>query len=265
MRKQDHVMKPAVWGALAALACVPQLLAQGPSTRTLVVNQGNTTTIDEPGTYVLARDLDVFTDRVGIEITASGVSLDLGGHQIKGPGGKLGTGIRVTGAQSVSVSNGRLTNFAFGAVVNASGNVVLRGLQITGQGLPVLAPPPEVGIMIVQSRSVTVEDNSIYNTGLGIFVRGSMSWGNRIVHNNVTAGTNGILGICYNPAPTDPGGPRGDLVYANHVVGFGTGIQLSATSVANIVTGNTVVYSTKGIESANATNAIRDNQDVKLP
>ena len=50
-------------------------------------------------------------------------------------------------------------------------------------------------------------------TGLGIFVRGGMSTGNRIANNTITAGSNGIFAICYNPTPDDPMGPRGRYDY----------------------------------------------------
>lgn len=258
-------MKPSLSLALAVAAFAPLLNAQSQTPRSLVVNPNRTTVIDEPGTYLLPRDMDISADLVALDITVSGVTLDLGGHQVKGPGGRLGTGIRVNNAQSVAVRNGRITNFAFGVMVNASANVVLRDLQITGQGLAVSAPPPEVGIMIVQSRAVTVEGNSLYNVGLGIFVRGGMSWGNTIAHNNVTAGTNGALGICYNPAPGDPMGPRGDQVYGNHITGYPTGIQMNSTSAANSIRENTIAFRTKAIEIGNATNLAQGNVEIMLP
>jgi Periplasmic copper-binding protein (NosD) len=117
----------------------------------------------------------------------------------------------------------------------------------------------------VQSRNVTVEDNSLYNVGLGIFVRGSMSFGNRIAHNNITAGMNGAIGICYNPAPGDPMAPRGDVIYANHVAGYATGIQMAASSPANVIRENTVAHRGKGIENANITNMVTGNIEIALP
>src|SRR5262249_43478346 len=141
--------------------------------------------------------------------------LDLNGKVVQGPGGKMGTGIHIRGASGIHVSNGHVVNNAFGVIVESSDNVVLTGLQIRGEGLPVIAPPPETAIMVLQSRNVLVSGNNIYNTGLGIFVRGGRSSGNQIVRNTVTGGANAILGICYNPAPGDAQGPRGDLVANN--------------------------------------------------
>ncbi len=223
--------------------------------------------IDSPGNYILQGDRRSFsTGRAAIEISASDVTLDLNGTMIAGPGGKVGVGVRIIGASGVRVKNGLLSNLAFGVIVMNSRNVVLKNLQIRGQGLPIVALPPETAIMIVQSRNVVVEDNAIYNTGLGIFVRGGMSGGNRIANNTLTAGTNGALGICYNPADGDPMGPRGDLIYGNLVSGFGTGIQASDMSMANVFKSNTLLYrGGMAIELLNSTNMDMDNVKLMLP
>ena len=219
--------------------------------------------IDRPGSYILARSLDDMT--TGIHITSSAVTLDLNGHQILGPGGLQGVGIRIEGAHGVEVRNGSIANFGFGVTVESSNNVVLRNLRIRAQGLAVTSPPPETGIMIVQSKNVVVENNAIFSTGLGIFVRGGRSWGNRIRGNTVTAGANGLLGICYNPAPDDPQGPRGDLVHDNLITGFNVGIQASETSMYNVFRGNTISYRTSAIEFRNDTNEDVDNVGVIFP
>lgn len=247
------------------LLALSPLQAQNDGRRALNVTPGNPITISEPGHYYLTRGFNSNSPGVAIQINASGVTLDLNGQEVSGPGGKQGTGVRVDNAAGVTLMNGSISNFAFGVVVNGSANVVVKGLRVRGQGLQVTAPPPETGIMIAQSRNVTVEGNSFYNTGLGIFVRGGMSWGNRIVHNNITAGMNGILGICYNPTPDDPMSPRGDLIYANHIAGYGIGIQMAATSTANVISENTLAVFDKGLELLSATNTVMDNVEVKLP
>lgn len=221
--------------------------------------------IDTAGSYVLQQEHFAGSDRPGILITASDVFLDLNGMRISGPGGKLGTGIEIRSASGVRVSNGTIVNTAFGIVVSGSNNVVLKGLQIHGQGLPVVSPPPETGIMIVQSKNVVVEDNALFNVGLGIFVRGGDSGGNRIAHNTLTAGTNGALGICYNPTPTDTRGPRGDLIYNNVIHGFGLGIQASTTSLVNVFRENTIFFRTSAIDLQSMTNLDVDNTKVQLP
>jgi parallel beta-helix repeat protein len=221
--------------------------------------------IDTPGNYVMSADASLRSHGAAILITAGNVALDLNGNTVMGPGGRNGTGIHIRGASSVRVSNGFVTNHAFGVIVENSNNVVLSGLQIRGEGLAVTAPPPETAIMILQSRNVVVENNAIYNTGLGIFVRGGRSWGNRIANNTLTGGTNALLGICYNPTETDSNGPRGDLVHANLIAGFNIGIQMSESSMANITRENTIAYRTKAVDFRNMTNLDLDNTKIQLP
>jgi len=225
---------------------------------------GSPRAITSPGSYHLVADIDFDVTREwAINITASGVTLDLNGHQIKGPGGRQGIGVRVAGATGVRIHNGRIADTAFGIVVENSQNVTLTDLEIRGQGLAVTSPPPETAIMIVQSRAVVVERNNLYNTPLGVFVRGSRSWGNRISDNTITSGTNGVFGICYNPAPGDPNGPRGDLVTNNLISGFSTGIQVTA-SASNVFRENTIVFRTAAFESMGAMDLDMDNIKVQL-
>lgn len=249
--------------AMAVILLMARGLAVGADGRPVP----GTGVIDTPGSYVWQGERRSFSnDRPAIQILSNDVTLDLNGFAVAGAGGKTGVGIRISGVRGVRVMNGMISNTAFGVIVENSSNVVLSGLQIRGEGLPIAALPPETAIMIVQSRNVVVENNAIYNTGLGIFVRGGMSSGNRIAHNTITAGTNGALGICYNPTESDPMGPQGDLVYGNVVSGFGTGIQASAMSKANVFRGNTVFYrGVMAVELMNATNLDSDNTKVMLP
>jgi len=222
------------------------------------------TVITEPGMYFLDRSLTAGAATPAIDIMASNVTLDLNGYTITGPGGKQGTGIRVRNAQGVRVTNGRLANFAFHVMIAGSANVTVRDLQMRGEGLVVTAPPPETAVMIVQSRNVTVENNQIYNTGLGVFVRGGQSWGNRIAGNTITGGTNGILAICYNPADGDPMGPRGDVVENNHLANFNIGIQMSGLSSYNIVRNNTLVVRTTAVDDQGSFNRFVNNTELRL-
>ena len=137
------------------------------------------TVIDEAGSYVLVRDLTLSSNSTAdaaIKITASGVTVDLNGHQITGPGGLMGVGVLIEGAKSVTVRNGHIADMFIGVRVAGSSNVKLNDLNIRGLDIGVSAPPPEIGVMIAQSRNVEVEDVNISDVGLGVFVRGGMSW-----------------------------------------------------------------------------------------
>ena len=115
------------------------------------------------------------------------------------------------------------------------------------------------GLPIRGISEVVVTNNSIYSTGLGIFVRGGRSSGNRISDNTITAGTGfAALGICYNPTPSDSHGPRGDLISGNVITSYPTSLQFSPKSLSNVAMGNSFIYITEGF-SGNTT-----DMDVNL-
>ena len=251
--------------AFAAVAAAQPFGPGGPS-GAQAVPRGEV--IVEPGHYVLNRPVGASANQpAGITIRASDVTLDLNGFAVTGPGGLQGAGIVVEGVRGVVVRNGGVANFGVNVRVANSQNVVLENLQIRGQGLGVNAPPPEIGIMIAQSAGVVVRNNTITNTGLGIFVRGGDSRGNFIEGNTVTATQNGVLAICYNPAATDPRGPRGDAIVGNHLSGFNVGVQMSDMSMYNVIRDNTVAYNAggRGFDLLDDTNVLVDNTSVPLP
>ena len=209
---------------------------------------GSATTIDQPGSYQLTQDLVVgATEVAAIRITASGVAISLNGYEIRGAGKNLGVGIQVDGASGVQISDGRLSDLGFGVVVSNSSNVTIRNLNIRARGLAVPAPPPETGIMVVESNAVVIDHNNLYSVGLGIFVRGGRSHGNRITNNNISGASNAALGICYNPAPGDAEGPSGDFVANNSIYGFPTGVSITATAGVNVLRDNNIFFTQKGI------------------
>lgn len=259
-------MLVAALSLVGAGALPAQPLTPGNSGMEVVPRSG---VIDSPGHYVLNRDL-IFGSNLtgaGLTIRSNDVTVDLNGHGIIGPGQMLGMGILIEGARGVAVRDGRVGDFHFNVVVENSIGVTLEGLQIRGQGIVPNAPPPETGIMIVQSSNVVVRNNSILNTGLGIFVRGGESLGNRLEGNTLTSTVSGILGICYNPAPGDERGPRGDWVTGNLISGFNLGVQMNTTAMYNVVQGNTIAYLPSGMafEFRNDTNVELDNVTVPLP
>ncbi|MBL8240169.1 MAG: right-handed parallel beta-helix repeat-containing protein [Bryobacterales bacterium] len=223
------------------------------------------TTIDQPGAYILTSDIFIpGSAGVGIAVTASDVTLDLNGHTITAPGNLTGAGIRIANAQNVTVRNGNIVNALMGAVVMNSVNVRLEGLSIRATGLPASAPPPEMGIMLVQTRNSVVANNMIYNAALGIFVRGGRSFGNRIEANTITGTSMGAFGICYNPADGDPQAPKGDLVTRNFIRGYPAAIQISSRADYNVIAGNTLLFTMEGLLNENSTNVAKDNTLVKL-
>jgi len=207
--------------------------------------------IDSPGRYILTRDLTT-TSGAALTIRANNVTIDLNGNEISGPGTNSGTGILIEGATGVTLSGGFIRDLGFGITVMSSNSVTIEGVHITGRGIAVAAPPPEVGMMVVNSRSVTIRRNNLYSVGLGVFVRGPGSMGNHIYENTITASMNGLLGICYNPAPGVSGGPRGDSVERNSISGFNFAIQVNAGG-PNVFKDNTLAYKMGAFEVAAGT------------
>ncbi len=230
------------------------------------------TVINEPGSYVLLRDI---TSTEPLRITASGVTLDLNGHVLTAAARGAGIGIGVEGANGVTIKNGRITGFQMNVRVMNSTNVNVRDLSILGTDLAPSGGPSEMGIVLINARAAFIQGNTISSVNLGIFVRGGISYGNRIFENLVVGGptpANSLLGICYNPAPaagTD--GPRGDVVYNNHIARFGYAIAISQFSIGNIFRENTLASYVGGIrepqflKANGGTNVAEGNLETIIP
>ena len=116
--------------------------------------------------------------------------------------------------------------------------------------------------MLVNSRSVTIRHNNFFGIGLGVFVRGPGSMGNHVYENTITASMNGLLGVCFNPAPGFTGGPRGNSVERNSITGFRYAIQINAGG-PNIFKNNSLAY-TVGAFDAEADTPYQDVDNVKI-
>ena len=92
--------------------------------------------ITQPGSYYLAGNVTGVAARHGIEIAASGVTLDLGGFDVAGVPGSL-SGITVTagGISTVTVRNGSVRNWAGAGIdTNTAGVIGGRIEQVTAAG-----------------------------------------------------------------------------------------------------------------------------------
>lgn len=255
--------------SVVAAALGGSLLAPGPAPAQEVQSlssSGKTVHITRPGSYRLSHNVRLKGTGNAVVISSSGVSLDLGGHALIGPGGKQGTGILVHGGHDVHVRNGTIQGFGFGVQVMNAFNVKIQGLQIDGEdgGGP---PPGEVGILILNSRGVEAFRNVISRVFLGVFVRGGGSGGNRIAENTLAAGAFGQLGICYNPDGLGTAdGPSGDLVYNNLVSGFNIAIQTSAQSTGNIFRENDLAFLQLGVQelSPAGANVFAENTEIDI-
>jgi hypothetical protein len=230
--------------------------------------------INEPGSYVLRFDLWANSGD-GLVIRASGVTIDLNGFEIGTRSRGAGRGIFIDGVSGVTIKNGRVGGFLTNVMVANATNVVVQNLQIVGAGLAPSGGPSEIGVQLVNSRAALIKGNTISSVNLGIFVRGGGSTGNRITENTVVGGANpahALFGICYNPPPTGGNaGPRGDLIYNNHIARFGFAVGLSEFSINNVFRDNTYAVFTRAYDNTQflvangGTNASSDNITTILP
>lgn len=223
------------------------------------------TVIDEPGLYTLQRNIATSNADPAIVIRSNNVTLNLNGRSVTGPGSRMGIGIQVENSAGVRVHGGTVAGFGTNVRIVGSNNVRIEDLEIVGYDLGGSPPDIETGVMIVNSRAVLVRSNVISRTFLGIFVRGGGSGGNRIVENTVTGGMNGMLGICYNPAPGSNAAPQGDLVYGNLISRFTTGIATSDQTRNNIFRENAIAYFSMPVQEAvGGSNVFADNTTTMM-
>jgi len=235
------------------------LMAQPQNVR--LIGIAGPTILTESGTYMLTTGLTVSSSTgAGIEITGNNITLDLNGQTITGAGNASGVGVRVMGARNVVVRNGIVEAALTGVVTMNSSNVRIENMMIRGR----TGVSPEAGIMMVQTWNSVVANNQIANTFLGIFVRGGNTFGNLIENNTMTTTSlDGKLGICYNPAPTDPAGPKGDLIRGNLIRGYRQAIAFAASDF-NVAEGNTFIFRVSASSSSSETNVLKNNTEVKI-
>jgi hypothetical protein len=213
--------------------------------------------IDKPGAYTLANDMMV-AGGDAIMITASGVTLDLAGHNVYVTTPGQGRGINVTGAKRVRVSNGKVHLFGVNVLLDHDENVTVEGLQIVGANLALLgaagnAADPrasggpgfsEVGVLLIDTRGAVVRKNTITSESAGIFNRGGGAVGSRFENNTITGGPAGaqdFLAICFNPLPSEgPTGPSACLIQGNHIGHYNIGLAYQGVETGNISKNNTL-------------------------
>lgn len=94
------------------------------------------TIIDQPGSYMLGRNL-TSTGGAGVSITASNVTLDLGGHTLSGAGGGTDAIVLVGNLTNVTIRNGQIVNWTGAGVwdgATADRNVRVERIAVTGTG-----------------------------------------------------------------------------------------------------------------------------------
>ena len=245
--------------------------------------------IDKPGAYVLAQDVMV-AGGDAIMITANGVTLDLGGHNVYITTPGQGRGIVVQGAKGVRITNGKVHFFAVNVSLQNCENVTVDGLQIVGANLalngakgnaadPLASGGPgfsEVGVLLLDTRGAVVKNNTITSESAGIFNRGGGSTGSLFEGNTITGGptsANNFLAICFNPIPSEgTAGPSACVAEGNHIARYTYGFAYQGVENGNISRSNTLAtwmdayfYPDANADNNKKQTTIVDDTVVQLP
>jgi hypothetical protein len=177
--------------------------------------------ITQPGSYRLSSNLSVNTPSIGLSIDSEGVTLDLGGFSITGPGAQAGVsiGIYSSGYRDITVKNGSVRSFAYGINLNDSGGGSIvdvqatynqYGLRLGGFSVSRCAATYNSVIGMLLTDSV-VQQSTVIGNGTGIVLGDSIALGNIVNRNqygisefrttrNMTAfaGSNTLIGNTYN-------------------------------------------------------------------
>lgn len=123
--------------------------------RTTVTSCNQTVTTDAILADDLVCDTGVF-ESVAVEIGASNITLDLGGHVISGH--PLGIGVRAMNVEGVTIMNGSIQDFLVGMDVVFSSVATVKDLKISN----LVEDDPEEflpGLRITQSQNVALRDS----------------------------------------------------------------------------------------------------------
>ncbi len=223
---------PGAFVALVALACQPAApaapAAEPPVPQSVTCGQ------------VVARDLAVGNDlacpKDGLVAGADGITIDLAGHTLTGPGigeqtwpnpNLSSVGVKVQGRKNVIIRNGHLAAFATNILIDASSSVTVEGIDSrrSRYGIYFLSTNDSIargnvfeanvyGLHLQRSNNNQILDNQMarqtYNSPGGYGLYAFASRGNRIVGNTIEANLN--WGIWLSDA-------RDNVFFHNNVVG----------------------------------------------
>jgi parallel beta-helix repeat protein len=209
--------------------------------------------IDEPGLYVLARDLNCPGD--GIIITADNAVLNLNGHTLTGSGS--GAGVRAEGTEANStieglrVENGTVTGFIDGILLDNTPGARVTSVVAQGNAEGIVADGC-AGCRFENNRanSNSVDGFDVTN-GPGVQLRGNTANGNgddgieidgispsivvegNTANGNATDGFGGA-GIDLDSGDVDNGRVRGNTTSNNNR----NGIEVNFRATGNLLEGN---------------------------
>ena len=195
----------------------------------------------------------------GIVIGKDNITLNLGGHRVfgfEGPGDGNSAGIRFPGRSRVRVTNGTVSGFDAGVVVNGGRENHVDNMVVRDNVGPDDAFNAELGdgIVLFDSASNKIGKNVVSGNGIfdGIGVLGGDADGN-VIHGNTVTGTLG---------PSD-GGPAGQGIIVNAAgLGVNDGAVIEGTIVKNNIirgSGSAGISNLNNVGARILTNVVEGN------
>lgn len=179
--------------------------------------------------FKLENNLNCYSD--GLIVSGNGITIDLNGKTITGPGKALDhIGIGVIGTSITIKGPGTITNFHNGVGILNSNNLVINSINLQNN---------EIGIFSSDSSNIEISNNDIYSNNMGI---AAPSNNNLIFRNNFIT-NNEMSGITL--AKTNQ-----SSIEVNNIEGSGVGIYVDEQSSHNKITSNTL-FNAVDINNAN--------------
>ena len=215
----------------------------------------------------LELDHDLSCPVSGLIVGADGITLDLNGHTIAGPGS--GVGILVVGRTDVSILGGTITNFQTGVRVADSSAVVITGNELSDNTDGVDCQAGCSGSTINEnefrdnsvraimlrggSSDNLIKENTFTGNRVGILVNGSLD---SVIKENIVSSSL-LADIRIGPVAT------GNLIKENTVSSSPAGIEIvviaEVWASGNSVIENTAAANTCGIKGPLTGNTFAEN------
>jgi large repetitive protein len=189
----------------------------------------------------------------GLLIGASGITVDLNGHTIRGSG--LGVGIANNGFDDVTITNGTIREFDIGVQLNVGTETnLVETLSLESNQYDGI----ELNSAGAEDAGNRIRANALHSNGLGIDVSGGSH--NVIEGNTIVGSANGALRLA---------GTRHNTVSGNSLLGSGDGSMALSNAHDNTITANTFTGSGDGSLNLDASdrntvtaNTAADNSDA---
>lgn len=228
------------------------------------------TASDLCGTTILANltlDHDLTCPGNGLIVGADGITINLNGHTIVGPGS--GVGISVSNRTGVVIVGGTVKNFLAGVQLVNSTAIVVKENRFTGN---------QDAVFLIGSRGSTIKENTAWqNSRVGVMLRPSgirNSTQNLVAENTLTDNTNGIILVetptgnvlrenlisgSTNAGINVNGGVSGNVIQENAFIGNAAGIRLNLGATGLLPTGNSFIENTIAMNTCGVTGPAGDN------